>query len=79
MNIIDEGKLAHLYRYCRSRGVRYYDVQTELVDHLAEAIEKLGSNWKNRMPDPKRPLLSLKRTSVFRVIMAFSFSRLYAR
>jgi hypothetical protein len=42
-HIIDEGKMDHLYRYCRSRGVRYYDIQTELADHLADAIEKLGA------------------------------------
>jgi hypothetical protein len=42
-HIIDEGKMNHLYRYCRSKGVRYYDIQAELADHLADAIEKLGA------------------------------------
>lgn len=42
-HIIDEGKMVHLYRYCRSKGVRYYDIQAELADHLADAIEKLGA------------------------------------
>lgn len=30
-----------LYRYFESKGVIYYDLQSELVDHLAENIEKV--------------------------------------
>ena len=30
-----------LFQYCDYKGVHYYDVQTELVDHLAGIIEKL--------------------------------------
>ncbi|MBS1666658.1 MAG: hypothetical protein JST58_04705 [Bacteroidetes bacterium] len=29
-----------LHQYCECKGVKYYDVQTELVDHLADAIIK---------------------------------------
>lgn len=29
-----------LYAFCRKKYVRYYDVQVELVDHLANAIEE---------------------------------------
>jgi len=28
-----------LYKFCEDQGVRYYDLQIELVDHLAAAIE----------------------------------------
>lgn len=35
----------YLYQFCEKKGVRYYDLQTELVDHLCEAIgEKQASN-----------------------------------
>lgn len=30
-----------LYQFCEKKGVRYYDIQAELVDHLANGIEEL--------------------------------------
>lgn len=32
-------QIQYLYKFCEKKGVRYYDLQTELVDHLTEAIE----------------------------------------
>jgi hypothetical protein len=32
-------QIDHLYAFCHKHSVRYYDVQIELVDHLANAIE----------------------------------------
>jgi hypothetical protein len=39
--MLSEKEIEILYAYCETKGVRYYDVQAELVDHLADAIEKL--------------------------------------
>ncbi len=38
-------QIEQLYTFCRKHSVRYYDVQVELVDHLANAIEeKMAGN-----------------------------------
>lgn len=37
---LNESQIDHLFQFVRSKYVRYYDVQLELVDHLASAIEK---------------------------------------
>jgi len=34
-------QIEDLHEYCYFRSVFYYDVQIELVDHLASSIEKL--------------------------------------
>jgi hypothetical protein len=34
-------QIDNLFEFCEFHNVRYYDVQIELVDHLASAIEKL--------------------------------------
>ena len=34
-------KLESLYRFTRAHFVYHYDLQTELVDHMANAIEEL--------------------------------------
>lgn len=31
-------QIQDLYRFCEKKGVRYYDLQSELVDHLTESI-----------------------------------------
>jgi hypothetical protein len=36
-----------LYQYCETKGVKYYDVQCELVDHLADAMEELQNEKSN--------------------------------
>ena len=45
--MITEVQYESLFAFCRKHYVQYYDVQVELVDHLAEAIEeKLKLNPK---------------------------------
>lgn len=43
MRNISEAEVKVLYRFTREHYVEYYDVQTELVDHLANGIE---SQWQ---------------------------------
>mgnify|MGYP000193300158 CR=1 FL=1 len=38
--MITEVQYESLFAFCRKHYVQYYDVQVELVDHLAEAIEE---------------------------------------
>ena len=38
--MLTDQQIEILHQYCECKGVSYYDVQTELVDHLADAIEK---------------------------------------
>jgi hypothetical protein len=33
-------QIDYLFEFCETKGVRYYDVQVELVDHMANGIEK---------------------------------------
>jgi len=43
--VLDQEQIDYLFAFCRRHYVRYYDVQIELVDHLANAIEeKLNAN-----------------------------------
>lgn len=45
--MITEVQYESLFAFCRKHYVQYYDVQVELVDHLAEAIEeKMKENPK---------------------------------
>jgi len=37
--MLTKGQIDHLFDFCEAQGVRCYDVQVELVDHLANAIE----------------------------------------
>lgn len=37
---LTEEQIADLFLFCEENGVRYYEVQIELVDHLASAIEQ---------------------------------------
>ena len=39
--MLDNHQIKYLFTYCAENGVRYYDVQTELVDHLTNAIENM--------------------------------------
>ena len=40
MQKVNSNQIDRLYRFTREHFVEYYDVQTELVDHLASVIEK---------------------------------------
>jgi hypothetical protein len=42
--MLSKEQIDYLYDFCYSEGVIYYDVQVELVDHLANAIEKELAN-----------------------------------
>lgn len=45
--MITDAQYESLFAFCRKHYVHYYDVQVELVDHLAEAIEeKMNMNPK---------------------------------
>ena len=46
---LTKDEIAELYSYCQRRGVTHYDVQIELVDHLASLIEE---HWKKQADDP---------------------------
>lgn len=41
---LSEAQIEHLHEFCQKHYVPYYDVQVELVDHLASAIE---GRWEN--------------------------------
>ena len=43
MKKLSELQVDHLYKFTRQHYVEYYDIQTELVDHLANGIEE---QWK---------------------------------
>jgi hypothetical protein len=38
--MLTKEQIDSLYDFCKTKGVKYYDVQVELVDHLANGIEK---------------------------------------
>jgi len=38
--MLTKEQIDYLFEFCQTKGVAYYDVQVELVDHLANAIEK---------------------------------------
>ena len=39
---LNESHIESLYQFTRDHFVEYYDLQTELVDHLANSIEAVG-------------------------------------
>jgi len=45
--LLTNEQIEYLFNFCTSNGVKYYDVQLELVDHLANAVEVEMAN------DPK--------------------------
>lgn len=47
MKILSSEQIQQLFQFCEKHCVRYYDVQVELVDHLASAIETEMSNNPN--------------------------------
>ncbi|WP_262494794.1 hypothetical protein [Balneicella halophila] len=40
MGTVSDKQLERLYEFTRQHYVEHYDLQSELVDHLANAIEK---------------------------------------
>ena len=38
--MLTKEQIEYLFQFCQEQGVKHYDVQVELVDHLANAIEK---------------------------------------
>jgi len=38
--MLTKEQIDYLFEFCQVQGVKYYDVQVELVDHLANGIEK---------------------------------------
>jgi hypothetical protein len=46
-SILTGDQIGRLYKFCEKHYVRQYDVQTELVDHLATAIEEKMDADKN--------------------------------
>jgi len=39
--MLEQAQINAITIYCEKRGVKYYDVQLELVDHIADIIEDL--------------------------------------
>lgn len=48
---LNTGQINHLYAFTRQHFVEWYDLQTELVDHLANAIEAQWQQHPNRAFD----------------------------
>ena len=45
MKVLTTEQIAALFQFCQKHSVRYYDIQVELVDHIATAIEaKMETN-----------------------------------
>jgi hypothetical protein len=39
--MIQQEQVDEIMAFCEAKGVRYYDIQVELVDHIADSIEEL--------------------------------------
>jgi len=37
--MLSDEQIQELYAYCNRKGIHYYDIQVEMVDHMANAIE----------------------------------------
>lgn len=61
---ITEAQIQNLYKFTRQHFVEYYDVQTELVDHLANDIEQICLEYPDvSFEDAKQE--SFKKFGVF--------------
>ena len=56
MKEVTKDELNQLYQFAAKHRVRYYDLQTEVVDHLASAIE---DKWTEQPDLPFRTALNL--------------------
>jgi len=50
-------QIQQLYKFTRQHYVEYYDVQTELVDHLANDIEQIWKEQPNLSFEKARDIL----------------------
>ncbi len=66
---LTSGQIHNLYNFVESRQVEFYDVQTELVDHLANDIEEL---WKE---EPDLSYIQARGKS-FKKFGIFGFSKI---
>lgn len=69
MKKVSTEQIKRLYQFTRQHFVEYYDVQTELVDHLANAIEK-------RWEDNPEEGFELALQSEFRKFGVFGFAEI---
>lgn len=44
-------QINRLYRYVNDKGVEYFDIQIELVDHIASIIEERWNNYSEQSVD----------------------------
>lgn len=72
MRRVNKKEIDRIYRFTRAHFVEYYDLQTELVDHLATGIEK---NWE------KEPDLDFEKNlqREFKKFGVFGFSDIVAQ
>ncbi|WP_298762966.1 hypothetical protein [uncultured Polaribacter sp.] len=61
---LTQNHIQELYKFTRKHYVEYYDVQTELVDHLANDIEKIWEEYPNLSFEDARDK-SFKKFGVF--------------
>ena len=61
---ITDTQIASLYKFTRKHFVEYYDVQTELVDHLANDIEQIWQEKPSLSFDEAKDI-SFKKFGVF--------------
>ncbi|CAM1349816.1 MULTISPECIES: hypothetical protein [Tenacibaculum] len=64
MKKLTEKHIEELYIFTRQHYVEYYDVQTELVDHLANDIEQIWDN-KPQLSFEKARDISFKKFGIF--------------
>ena len=57
-------QIDHLYQFTRQHYVEWYDLQTELVDHLANDIEHIMDNNKDLSFEEAKKV-SFKKFGVF--------------
>ena len=61
---LTENQIKELYKFTRQHFVEYYDVQSELVDHLANDIEKIWQEKPQMLFEQARDI-SFKKFGVF--------------
>ena len=64
MKKLSSEQIQQLYKFTRQHYVEYYDVQTELVDHLANDIEQIWKEQPNLSFEQARDI-SFKKFGVF--------------
>ncbi len=68
MKKVTSQQIDYLYKFTQENNVKYYDVQTELVDHLANAIE---AHWQTK-PNAKFEYVLMQEIQKFG---AFGFKK----